>query len=145
MRRWACRQWLERSDTRVLQPIEGLPIVQRVVQDAVPLCATCRSCPEITVCGGGYLPHRYSRMNGFDNPFIWCVDILKLIAHLRNKIGFSKSVSDGLFAARTRTTKDDALLTETSFPGYVVLLALLDSGIVTGKIAIASTSGRLEG
>src|SRR5690606_1042377 len=24
------------------------------------LCETCRGCPVVDVCGGGYLPHRYS-------------------------------------------------------------------------------------
>ena len=38
-------------------------------------CAECKSCRYGTVCAGGYLPHRYRRENGFDNPSVWCDDI----------------------------------------------------------------------
>ena len=34
------------------------------------LSITCRNCPVVNVCGGGYLPNRYSAGNGFDNPSI---------------------------------------------------------------------------
>ena len=35
---------------------------------------------------GGYLPHRYSRENGFDNPSVWCADILKLFSLIRRRL-----------------------------------------------------------
>ena len=47
----------------------------------------CRGCPEETTCAGGYLPHRYSSARGFDNPSVWCADLLKLFAHLRDRLG----------------------------------------------------------
>ena len=65
----------------------GLPLARRVIHNGVPLCRECLLCPEVAVCGGGYLPHRYSGKNGFDNPSAWCKDILKLIAHLRMRSG----------------------------------------------------------
>ena len=68
----------------------GLPLVNKVIHEGIPLCPKCRSCEESAVCGGGYLPHRYSKENGFDNPSAWCEDILKLIAHLRAKTGIQR-------------------------------------------------------
>jgi uncharacterized protein len=65
---------------------KGLPLLHRVVHEGIPMCATCEACDERAICGGGYLPHRYSRINGFDNPSIWCQDLLKLFAHVRNYI-----------------------------------------------------------
>lgn len=65
----------------------GLPLVHKILHDGIPLCATCQMCPENYVCGGGHLPHRYARANGFDNPSVWCADILKLLAHVRQRIG----------------------------------------------------------
>jgi len=65
---------------------KGLPLLHRVVHEGIPMCATCEACDERAICGGGYLPHRYSRTNGFDNPSIWCQDLLKLFAHVRNYI-----------------------------------------------------------
>lgn len=46
------------------------------------LSAQCQQCPFMTVCGGGYLPHRYSRANQFNNPSIYCQDLWKLINHI---------------------------------------------------------------
>jgi len=50
------------------------------------LCKKCQECPIEAVCGGGYLPHRYSAINGFDNPSVYCQDLMKLIAHVQMKI-----------------------------------------------------------
>ena len=65
---------------------KGLPLLHRVVHEGIPISAMCNSCHERAICGGGYLPHRYSRANGFDNPSIWCQDLLTLFAHVRNYI-----------------------------------------------------------
>jgi uncharacterized protein len=43
----------------------------------------CRSCPEADTCSGGYLPHRYAAQGGFDNPSVWCADLLMLFARMR--------------------------------------------------------------
>jgi uncharacterized protein len=52
-----------------------------------PVPHGCEACPEKSNCGGGYLPHRYSSANGFDNPSAWCADLLKLFTHLRRRLG----------------------------------------------------------
>lgn len=65
---------------------KGLPLLHRIVHEGIPMCATCDACRERATCSGGYLPHRYSSSNGFDNPSIWCQDLLALFAHVRNYI-----------------------------------------------------------
>jgi uncharacterized protein len=55
--------------------------------EGMPLSATCRACPECDTCGGGYLPHRFSSANGFDNPSVWCADLLRIFAHIRLRMG----------------------------------------------------------
>ena len=65
---------------------QALPLLYRVVHEGVPLSATCEACPERDVCGGGYIPHRYARANGFDNPSAWCDDIRKVLAHVRSRL-----------------------------------------------------------
>lgn len=50
------------------------------------LAKKCLACPINEICGGGYLPHRYSSINGFNNPSVYCSDLLKLITHLQNRI-----------------------------------------------------------
>jgi uncharacterized protein len=49
----------------------------------------CQECPERETCAGGYLPHRYSRGRGFNNPSVWCEDLLKLFTHIRLRLGVS--------------------------------------------------------
>ena len=83
-----CRAGLGKSGLNVLQHSFddlslGDPFLYQAVHSGVPLCAQCQACPERELCGGGYLPHRYARANGFDNPSVWCADILKLLEHMR--------------------------------------------------------------
>jgi len=49
---------------------------------AETLCQKCKDCPVVNICGGGYLPHRYSVERGFDNPSIYSADLEKLIRHI---------------------------------------------------------------
>jgi uncharacterized protein len=57
----------------------------------MPLPTACRACPERDTCAGGYLPQRYSNEREFDNPSIWCADLLALFAHVRKRMGISAS------------------------------------------------------
>ncbi|MFF3322368.1 FxsB family cyclophane-forming radical SAM/SPASM peptide maturase [Streptomyces sp. NPDC002889] len=53
------------------------------------LSAQCRACPVVAVCGGGLYAHRFrtsagSRTpGGFDNPSVYCADLLKLIRYVQ--------------------------------------------------------------
>jgi len=51
-----------------------------------PTSLKCNSCPELSVCGGGMILHRWQDNNGFDNPSVYCADQLHLIAEMRKKI-----------------------------------------------------------
>ncbi len=61
----------------------------QAIFQGMPLSQICRRCPESETCRGGYLAHRYSKARAFDNPSVWCADLLKLFAHLRNRLGVS--------------------------------------------------------
>jgi uncharacterized protein len=64
----------------------SVKLVQLYQKGAAELCETCRACPVVSVCGGGYLPHRYSSLNGFANPSVYCGDLMKLITHVRSRV-----------------------------------------------------------
>ncbi|KFF25123.1 hypothetical protein IW16_17005 [Chryseobacterium vrystaatense] len=49
-------------------------------------CQQCQQCPIFEICGGGFIPHRYKSDNGFDNPSIYCSDLIKLFTHIQNKL-----------------------------------------------------------
>lgn len=55
---------------------------------AGPECLShkCISCPIVRVCGGGYLPNRYKSENRFDNPSVYCRDLMKLISHIQARV-----------------------------------------------------------
>jgi len=46
------------------------------------LSESCLSCEALNVCGGGYLPHRYSASKGFRNPSAHCKTLYGLIEHI---------------------------------------------------------------
>nr|WP_259408252.1 FxsB family cyclophane-forming radical SAM/SPASM peptide maturase [Streptomyces akebiae] len=47
------------------------------------LSAQCRACPVVSVCGGGLYGHRHRSSNGFDNPSVYCADLLKIIEYVQ--------------------------------------------------------------
>ena len=65
----------------------GLPLVNRLVHEGLSLSAQCQACTERDVCGGGAVTTRYAKANGFDNPSVWCADMLELIGHIRARVG----------------------------------------------------------
>ena len=71
----------------------GAPHVHEAIHSGYPPAAPCRACPELAVCGGGFLPQRYSRARRFDNPSVWCADILALLAHIRARTGISPELT----------------------------------------------------
>ncbi|MES2902797.1 MAG: cyclophane-forming radical SAM/SPASM peptide maturase YhhB [Pseudomonadota bacterium] len=48
-----------------------------------PLSSMCAVCPDLGVCGGGMVAHRWSSDRGFDNPTIFCADQRHVIARMR--------------------------------------------------------------
>ncbi len=62
------------------------PLAQLYNLSHVQLPRKCLACPINDICGGGYLPHRYSSENGFDNPTFYCHDFMKLITHVQNAV-----------------------------------------------------------
>ncbi len=80
------------------------------IMDGLPLRSGCRACPERDTCAGGHLPNRYSKARGFDNPSVWCADLLALFAHVRKRLGVSH-------AETRRRRKELARLRERSFVG----------------------------
>ena len=52
-------------------------------QGRAALSAKCQECPVVSSCGGGLYTHRYREQNGFDNPSVYCADLLTLISHVR--------------------------------------------------------------
>lgn len=87
----SCAEGLDETGLNVVDhDLDGLlraPVMVRdLIAGAIPHPEACRACPEFATCGGGYMPHRYSAARGFDNPSVWCSDILKLFAWARDML-----------------------------------------------------------
>jgi uncharacterized protein len=47
-----------------------------------PSSPTCLACPQLKVCGGGMVTHRFKDGAGYDNPTVFCADQKLLIARM---------------------------------------------------------------
>jgi len=56
-----------------------------------PSSAICAACPDLGICGGGMVAHRWSRAQGYDNPTVFCADQRLLIAQMRRLADATRS------------------------------------------------------
>ena len=49
------------------------------------ISSVCKSCSVVEICGGGAVPHRYDN-NGFENPTIYCKEMLGIITHAQKRL-----------------------------------------------------------
>lgn len=50
------------------------------------LSEACKSCDIGDLCVGGYLPHRFSKENGFANPSVYCKDLYALVGRIERDL-----------------------------------------------------------
>lgn len=62
------------------------PAVYSRMSGYTALCRECRKCEYLNNCGGGYIPHRYGRGNGFINPSVYCEDLKYLFKRMREDV-----------------------------------------------------------
>jgi len=72
--------------THSLDEVFENSLVMLQQQSVEDLPKPCQICKHIGICGGGYLPHRYSLAKSFDNPSIYCKDLFLLITHMQKAI-----------------------------------------------------------
>jgi uncharacterized protein len=59
-----------------------------------PSSALCGACPELGICGGGMLTHRFDDKNGYNNPTVFCSDQKLLIDRMRRYLAAHLSRRD---------------------------------------------------
>ncbi|MCF0064394.1 hypothetical protein MUK70_25600 [Dyadobacter chenwenxiniae] len=79
--------------THQLKEAIQAPLIRLYHESHVNLPDVCQRCPINEICGGGFLAHRYGQEKGFNNPTVYCRDLVKIIAHVQNVVigGLSKS------------------------------------------------------
>jgi uncharacterized protein len=57
----------------------------KAARDAsINLCEKCQQCKFMNACGGGYLPHRFSKKNSYDNPSVYCDDLYSMFENMQS-------------------------------------------------------------
>jgi uncharacterized protein len=72
--------------THQLQDSFENPLIKLCIENHQRICTQCEQCAVVSVCGGGFVTHRYSQKNDFNNPSIYCKDLEKLIRHISMRI-----------------------------------------------------------
>jgi uncharacterized protein len=107
------------------------------------LSPQCRVCPEVALCGGGSVPHRFAG-DGFGNPTVYCNEMLGLIRHVRRRLASQLAVERATAeASHPRPVIDrDYDCAEASATWVAELVeAWAADGIVDFRSAVESTRG----
>ncbi|MBL7729402.1 MAG: radical SAM protein [Dinghuibacter sp.] len=84
----ACYENITRNTINVhthrVEDIFNNPLFEVYYHAHTLVAKKCLNCPVYDFCGGGFLGNRYAYHNGFDNPTIYCKDIIKLVTHIQN-------------------------------------------------------------
>jgi len=65
-----------------IDDVRNEPLWKSARDASINLCEKCRRCKFMNACGGGYLPHRFSREKGYDNPSVYCDDLYTTFEHI---------------------------------------------------------------
>ncbi|MGW0872394.1 FxsB family cyclophane-forming radical SAM/SPASM peptide maturase [Streptomyces sp. NPDC002740] len=76
------------------------PAVAARQAGAAALADQCRTCPLLTVCGGGHYAHRYRAGHGFRNPSVYCADLQRFIRHVAGRLAADPAATATAPAAR---------------------------------------------
>lgn len=100
--------------THSLDDVLETPLIAQCITGQSVLPNKCQRCPIQTVCGGGFIVHRYHPITGFNNRSVYCRDLLKLITHIQNRLfaAFDASFLDQAGARILSYEQAQALLDE---------------------------------
>jgi uncharacterized protein len=73
------------------------------------LSKECQVCPVVQVCGGGAVPHRFDG-KGFNNPTVYCQEMLSLIQHVTKRLKDVMDDQDNLKTSVRNTQSLDETL-----------------------------------
>jgi uncharacterized protein len=89
-----------------IDDVRNEPLWKEAREASINLCDKCRSCKFMNACGGGYLPHRFSKEKRYDNPSAYCDDLYATFEHIESVLGRHVYV---LKADQERLSLDQAL------------------------------------
>ena len=72
--------------THQMRDFIGSSVFSESVAQQRPSSPICRACPELEICGGGTVAHRWNYSNGYGNTSIYCADQKLLINRIRSHV-----------------------------------------------------------
>jgi uncharacterized protein len=69
-----------------LQDIQKDPLWREVLQASLTLPKTCQSCRYQMTCGAGHVGQRWSSARRFDNPTVYCNDVMAILGHISQRV-----------------------------------------------------------
>src|SRR3989338_922716 len=75
-----------------LEEFFSSPLLKSLYTEVENLPLACRDCRYLHSCHGGYLPHRYSKTNGFQNPSFYCHELKVIIEYIWQRISETLTV-----------------------------------------------------
>ncbi|MFH8383598.1 FxsB family cyclophane-forming radical SAM/SPASM peptide maturase [Kitasatospora sp. NPDC018058] len=105
------------------------------------LSADCRACPVVRSCGGGLYAHRYRADTGFDNPSVYCGDLMTLINGIAG--GGSSSSGSSSVPAQGREPLLPAVLTAAQLDELARGYGGADTVAALGRSQLALTRAML--
>jgi uncharacterized protein len=76
-----------------IQAVTANDVWLKAFNASLNLPAKCKACEFRNACGGGYLPHRFSTENGYENPSVYCEDLIEVFEHSWQRIAAQVSLS----------------------------------------------------
>ncbi len=62
------------------------PLMQKCLQNQKVLPRRCLDCHAFSICGGGYLPHRYRSSSEFGNESVHCNSLIAIYEHIFSRM-----------------------------------------------------------
>jgi uncharacterized protein len=72
------------GSTRTIDDVRNEPRWKAARDASINLCEKCQQCKFMNACGGGYLPHRFSKKNSYDNPSVYCDDLYSMFENVQS-------------------------------------------------------------
>ncbi|MGK5637982.1 radical SAM protein [Streptomyces sp. URMC 126] len=69
-----------------VEDLRGTALYRLGLRNQELLPDDCRACPVYEICGGGYMPHRWSPERRFANPSVHCADLRHAIGHIAGTV-----------------------------------------------------------
>lgn len=72
--------------TNDVEDLRATELFRQGIQNQELLPTGCLECPVYSVCGGGYMPHRWGRERGFRNPSVHCDALIRVLSHITRRV-----------------------------------------------------------